>query len=239
MRPRALRAAVPVAVPCAVLCAVLAGCGGGGVGGGKSNGVDAKRPQAIVEAAQRAGNEASAVHVSGTIAASGMPVTLDLRLVAGKGGSGTVSEGGLSFELIRVGNAAYIKGSEAFYKRFGGSAMAQLLKDKWLKAPTTAEQFATLGAITDIRSLFAQTLSSHGPLQRRTVTTVRGREVVPVVDLTRGGTLYVATTGKPYPVELTKSGSTGGTLTFDRWNEPITLTAPSNAVDITKLAPGG
>jgi hypothetical protein len=218
-----------------VLCAALAGCGGSG----KSNGVAAKEPQAIVETARTAAEEASAVHVSGTIASSGTPVALDLNLVAGEGGSGTVSEGGLSFQLIRIGDAAYIKGSEAFYKRFGGSAMAQLLKDKWLKAPTTGEQFKTLGDITDIRSLFAQTLSSHGPLQKHSVTKVSGQEVVPVVDVTRGGTLYVATTGKPYPVQLTKSGSTGGTLSFDRWNEPITLKAPSNAVDITKLQSGG
>jgi hypothetical protein len=231
MRPGLLRAAVSLAV----LSAALAGCGGGG----KSNGVADKQPEAIVETSRSAAEEASAVHVSGTIAATGTPVTLDLSLVAGKGGSGTVSEGGLSFQLIRIGDTAYIKGSDAFYKRFGGSAMAQLLKGKWLKAPATGEQFKTLGSITDNRQLFAQTLSSHGPLQKRSTTTVSGQEVVPVVDLARGGTLYVATTGKPYPVELTKSGSSGGTLTFDRWNEPITLKAPANAVDITKLQSGG
>ena len=39
-------------------------------------------------------------------------------------------------------------------------------------------------------------------------------------------------------LELTKSGSSGGTLTFDRWNEPLTITAPAGAIDIPALRSG-
>jgi hypothetical protein len=59
--------------------------------------------------------------------------------------------------------------------------------------------------------------------------------VIAVNDVTKGGTLYVATTGKPYPVEIVKTGSQPGRVDFDHFNESVTLTAPSNAIDIAQF----
>ena len=53
-------------------------------------------------------------------------------------------------------------------------------------------------------------------------------------DSTKSGTLYVAATGKPYPVSVAKGSS--GSITFDSWNAAVTLNAPPNAVDISALA---
>jgi hypothetical protein len=51
-----------------------------------------------------------------------------------------------------------------------------------------------------------------------------------------GGSLYVATTGEPYPVEIAQgSGTSTGAVHFDDWNEPVDIVAPKNAVDIAKL----
>jgi hypothetical protein len=58
---------------------------------------------------------------------------------------------------------------------------------------------------------------------------------VAVIDTTKGGTLYVATTGPPYPVQVSKKGSDGGRIVFDRYNQSATLTAPVNAIDVSKL----
>src|ERR1017187_8054585 len=100
--------ALAILVASAVL---LAGCGGSGA---KSNG-EAKNPAAKVAAdALQAAVAASAVHVSGAIVSGGTPLTLDIHLVKGKGGSGEMSEQGLKFQLVRVGGKAYIKGSDAF-----------------------------------------------------------------------------------------------------------------------------
>jgi len=48
----------------------------------------------------------------------------------------------------------------------------------------------------------------------------------------------VATTGSPYPVELSKDGSGGGKIVFDKWNKSVTLTAPANAININQLQGG-
>ena len=90
-----------------VAVAVLAGCGGGG---SSSNGVAAKSPAEILSAAKTAATQASAVHIAGSIVGSGgTPLTIDLHLVAAKGGKGHMTESGLGFDIIRIGNKAYVR----------------------------------------------------------------------------------------------------------------------------------
>jgi hypothetical protein len=222
---------VAPALGLALLAGLLGGCGSSSSG----NGVAAKTPTGIVAAAKVAADAASSVHVAGSIVSGGSPITLDLDLLAGKGGRGQLTENGLGFELIETGGTVYIKGSSAFYHHIGGSAAAQLLQGKWLKAPSTSKEFASISSLTDLRQLVDSTLANHGALAKGSTATVSGQKVVGVTDTGKGGTLYVAATGQPYPIEITKSGVGGGTITFDRWNESVSLAAPANAIDITQL----
>jgi hypothetical protein len=214
----------------------LAGCGGSSSG----NGVAAKSPSEIIAAAKSAADGAHTVHVSGSTVTAGTPITLDLSLVAGKGGRGRIAENGLSFELIELEGTIYIKGSAAFYKHFAGAAAAQLLQGKWLKAPATSASFAGLSSLIELHKLLDAALASSDKTLMSTGTrTVKGQAVVGVKDTAQGETIYVATTGKPYPVAATKSGASGGTIAFAEWDKPVTLTAPTNAVDIEQLQHGG
>jgi hypothetical protein len=219
----------------AVTAALIVGCGSSGSSG---NGVASKTPAEIVAATKVAADAASSVHVSGSIVSNGSPITLDLDLLKGKGGRGQLSESGLSFELIQTGGTVYINGSPAFYRHVGGSAAAQLFQGKWLKAPASSGSFASLASLTDIRQLVDTTLANHGTLAKGGSTTVAGQKVIGVTDTSKGGTLYIATTGQPYPIEVRKDGASGGKIVFDRWNEPVTITAPANAIDITQLQSG-
>jgi hypothetical protein len=207
----------------------LAGCGGA-----SSNGVAAKSPDAIVAAATNAIRGAKSVHVSGSIVNSGSPVTLDLNLAAGKGGGGRMSENGLSFRIIVLKRVVYINGSDTFWRHFGGNAAAQLFHGKWLRGPASG-QLGSVAALTDLQSLFSKLLSTHGALAKGSTSTVDGQKVVAVKDTTKGGTLYVATTGKPYPIEVSKTGPQGGHVIFDRYNEAVSLSAPANSIDVSKL----
>jgi hypothetical protein len=233
MRPRLPRCAGP-ALGLVLLAGLLGGCGSSSSG----NGVAAKTPTEIVAAAKVAADAASSVHISGSIVSGGSPITLDLDLLAGKGGRGRLTESGLGFELIETGGTVYIKGSSAFYRHIGGTAAAQLLQGKWLKAPTTSKEFASISSLTDLRQLVDSTLANHGTLAKASTKAVNGQKAVGVTDTGKGGTLYVAETGQPYPIEITKSGTGGGTITFDRWNESVSLVAPANAIDITQLRSG-
>ncbi len=109
---------------------------------------------------------------------AGTPITLDLSLVAGKGGRGRISENGLSFELVELEGTIYIKGSAAFYKHFAGAAAAQLLQGKWLKAPATSASFAGLSSLTELRKLLDAALaSSNKALVAAGTRTVQGQAV--------------------------------------------------------------
>jgi hypothetical protein len=233
MRLRRLSAAL---LSLALILAALSGCGSSSSG----NGVASKSPSEILTAAKAAADSASSVRVSGSTVTGGTPIALDLSLVAGKGGRGKLSQSGLSFELIEIDGTIYINGSPAFYSHFAGPAAAQLLHGKWLKASTSNASFAGLSSLTDLRKLLDAALSnSHNSLTKVGTSTVNGQPVVGLKDTAQNGILYVATTGTAYPLEITKNGSGGGKITFSEWNKPVTLTAPTNAVDIEQLQKGG
>ncbi len=214
---------------CVAAVAGIAGCGGA-----SNNGVAAKSPDGIVSAASNAVSGVKSVHVSGSLVSGGSPITLNLTLVSGKGGGGQMSQNGLSFRLIQVGQVVYINGSDAFWRHFGGGSAAQLFHGKWLRAPANG-QFSSIASLTNVQTLFNKLLSNHGSLAKGPTSTVAGQKVVAVIDTTKGGTLYVATTGPPYPVEVSEKGSNGGRIVFDRYNQSASLTAPANAIDISKL----
>jgi hypothetical protein len=218
-----------------VALAGIAGCGGSSSAG---NGVASKSPTEIISSAKAAADGASSVHVIGSIVNAGSTIALDMELLKGTGGRGRLSQNGLSFELVEVGGSVYIKGSPAFYRHFAGGAAAQLLQGKWLKAPANTGSFASLGSLTDLRKLLDSTLSSHGSLSKGATSTIEGQQAIGVKDVSRGGVLYVATKGTPFPLEITKGGSGGGRVNFNRWNAPVSVRAPANAVDLGQLESG-
>jgi hypothetical protein len=197
--------------------------------------VASKTPTQIIAAAKSASASAKSAHISGSIVSGGKPISLDMKLVAGKGGEGQIVLEGLSIRLVEVGQAVYMNGSTAFYQHIAGSAAAQLLQGKWLKVPASSSGFASLASLTDLGKLIATTLASHGKLISAGTTTIDGQKAVGVTDSAKGGTLYVATTGTPFPLEVIKHGADGGKIVFDEWNKPVTLSAPADSVDIDKL----
>lgn len=210
---------------------LLAGCGGA-----KGNGEAAKTAAQVLADTKAAAITATSVHVSGSGANAGSPISLNLYLVGGKGGKGTITLNGLTFQIVRIGDSAYFKGSTTFWQHFGGSAVAALLQGRWLKAPATAGRFASFTPLTDISRLFDAIIAPTDTLQNEGKQKVNGVSVIAIRDSTKNGTLYVAASGTPYPVSIAKSGS--GSIAFDSWNAPVTLNAPANAVDISALTGG-
>jgi hypothetical protein len=219
---------------CFALLLALVGCGSS-----SSSSVASKSAEQIVSESKAAAEAASSVHVSGSLQSGGTPVTLDLHLAAGKGARGELSQNGASFKLILVGDTAYISGSPAFYRSLGGAAAAQLFQGKWLKASAKTGDFASFGTLADMRKLIDSTLTTSGALAKGATTVVNGQNAVAITDTTKDGTLYVATSGKPFPLQLSKGGSESGKITFDGWNEPVTIAAPSNSIDLAELKAAG
>jgi hypothetical protein len=214
---------------------ILAGCGSSG-NSAKSNGEESKPAARVLAHAKAAATSASSAHVSGSIQSEGTPITLDLSTARGKGAKGSMSTSGLKFDLVRIGDTLYIRGSDEFLKHFAGGAVAQLLHDKWLKASATHGRLKSLAPLTSLGALFEGVSANHGKLVNDGKKTYKGDAVVVIRDTSDNSKLYVEATGKPYPVAIVgaKKGESG-TITFGDWNKSVSLTAPDGAIDISQF----
>ena len=66
---------------------------------------------------------------------------------------------------------------------------------------------------------------------------VDGEDVV-VVQQENGSTLKVADDDPAFPLEMSNSGDSTGTVTFDRFGETTDISAPVNPLDLSQLAGG-
>jgi hypothetical protein len=214
---------------------LLAGCGSGG---SKSNGVASMTPTQILAEVQKATASASSVHVAGSGTSGGTPIALDLKLVTEKGGAGHIEIDGLGFDIIRVGPKMYFKGEKGFLAHYAGAQAAQLLAGRWFYVPSNSSGFSKFTPLTNLNQLMNQILTSHGTIEKGDETKVDGQPAIPLTDTTQGGTLYVATTGPAYPLELAPGNGKGGSITFTEWDEPMTLTRPARSIDYARLTGG-
>jgi hypothetical protein len=215
----------------AIVAVLLAGCGG--KKGPSDNGVASMTPQQILVQMKKAVAGASSVHIIGGGTNNGSTLALDLQLVAGKGGAGHITVSGLSFDIIKIGPKLYFKGEKAFLKQYAGPA-ASLFAGRWFAVSTSVPQFASFGSLTDIVKLTNNIIAAAGTLTKGSTKTIDGQPAIAIVDSGNGGTLYVATTGPAYPLELDPAKGKGG-VKFTEWDQPVTLKAPSNPLDFAKL----
>lgn len=211
-----------------------------GRSGAHASGIASESPSAILKATSTAVQSLQSVHVQGSGADAGKLVGFDLTLKAGVGSTGSLSLNGDSIKVVILGGEVYINGSQAFWKANTSAAVAQLVAGKWLKGPSTGS-FASFAEFGSLSKLFQTLFASHGKLTKSAKTTVRGVSAIGLVDTTQGGTLYVAATGQPYPLEIVNRGksSGGGTLSFTRFNAPVQITAPSGAINLSQLKSAG
>ncbi len=170
----------------------------------------------------------------GTRTDGGLPLTLDLQL-ANQSGQGRVSLEQLSFEAIRVGDALYLKGNKAFYTQLGAAGV-EVPNDTWVKASASDPQLAALASFTEPQRQMER-LFTLGPIVKGTTTTVMGQKAFTLRQATKSspGILYVAATGKPYPLQLVKHGKDSAEITFSGWNQPVSVTAPSKTIELSQL----
>ncbi len=226
---RVTRGRIHAALGVLVISVTLPACGGS-----SGNGVAGKSVGGITQAMTQALAHVTSAHISGTIAAGASQTGLDLKLVSGKGGRGTISQGPLSFRVVVVGGQVYIYGGKVFLSRFGGSSAVKLFSGKWLQEPATG-QYALFASLTNLQSLFHQLLSHKDRITKGSQTKVEGQQAIELIDKSRGGTLYVATTGKPLPIAIVKTGTSGGRIDFSGYDQPVTLTAPKGAINLSGL----
>ena len=211
---------------------LIAGCGSSSSG----NGVASKSAQEIAKTAINAAGAAQSVHTSGTVENGGHALRLDAKVNVEKSLEGEFTQDGYSFKIIVVDGNAYLNGKGAF-EHFGNPAFTKLLNGRWLQIPASDPEFHAFSQFTHLHELF-KLPSEHPSLTKLGESTINGQKVIGVRDNSKGGVLYVATTGTAYPVAITKAVGSNQILTFGDWNATFRITAPKNSINLSELTSG-
>ncbi len=227
--PRGATLTLPIAM--AVIAIVLAGCGS------SSEGTASKSPAEILAASRSAAEGASSVDIVDQDSAGGLSLTTHLQL-AKSGGRASLSFLGLHYEAIRIGNTVYVKGNPVFYRHLTKKTGVHVPVGTWVKAPVAAgSALASYAGLTDMSRELGLLLGHTGPPTKGATTTVNGQKAIELKDAGKlfTGAIYIAATGEPYPIEIVKHGRETGHITFTAWNDPVTLSAPAGAVQLSNL----
>jgi len=237
VRPSKLMSAV--AVSAALL---LAGCGGSSASSAASstapasNGVADKTADQILAATTAAAKAQTAVHVSGKGTSGGQTMGIDLQLSKGKGGFGSITLAGDTLKIVSDGTTVYFKGDKTFWTNQASAAAAALIGDRWLKAPVTNASFASLAQFADFDTAVGQFIKPDGAITKGEQKSVNGTPAVALVSTS--GSLWVATTGDPLPLQIS-NGKPGEELTFADWGKAVDVTsqipAEKDTIDLSKL----
>jgi hypothetical protein len=208
-------------------------------GSATGNGVADLPADQILARAKAALKSADSVRIKGTGRESAQTFSLDLRY-SGANTAGTLGVGGQTIELRKLGKVVYLKGSREFWRSSGGEAAAQLLAGKWLKTPANDKRFGDLSELTDLSKAADGLLDPDGTLTKGETKTVNGVQAIGLTSSGKDpGTLYVATTGEPYPLQIASSASSSsqGSLDFLDYGKPVTVSTPpaEQVVDVSKL----
>ncbi|WP_431999585.1 hypothetical protein [Streptomyces sioyaensis] len=225
---RTVRAAL-VGAACAALAAALTGCGGQDPDAG-TNGLGKLPPTKIESKARAAAQRAGTVHLSGNVVSQGRTYKLDMSL-AKDGAKGELTTKAAAFQLLRVGDALYLKADAAFWAGEKGGASggaASKLDGKYVKVPAADPVHKRFSGFTDKDTLLAGLLGLHGKLTAGDRGDVGGVRTIRLAAAGgAGGTLDVSLDGTPYPLRLQRAGG-AGVLRLDDWGKRVDLRAPDS-----------
>jgi len=220
-----------------VSCGALLVANGGGASAASSN---AKQ---LVINAIAATETASSVQVVGTVTSPSQTIGLSVRALNANQGLGTITINGAAVKIVRLGARVYFNADAAFWTQNAG-ASAAVYAGQWVSTSATGSDGKSFSEFLGSAALFKQ-LFSGSNLNQSTFTqgpntTVAG---VPVVAVTgknatnaTTGIVYIARTGKPYIIELTKTDKTGSSrLVFSAYDRPVHAKAPKHSVTIQQL----
>lgn len=226
---------VRIVIMAAAAGALVAGCGSSGPSSssGGSNGIANDSASQIVTTAFNNLKSAKSVKVISGPSNTAKAAGLSGQFYSGGDVDATVSEGGLSLNLIKIGPTDYVRAGTSFWTSSGfPSADVSKIANVWVIAPDSQVHLGSQYTLTALAGSLDKDL---GTLTKGTTTTINGQPAIEVISSTQG-TIYVATTGTAYPIEaIAKAGSGKTGAQFSDWDQAAVPTAPAGAKTLTQL----
>ncbi|MFE3070365.1 hypothetical protein [Streptomyces sp. NPDC059247] len=230
---RLRRAVVPLTL-CAGLTVGMTACAADPDEG--TNGVGRLSATEIEDKARDAADTAKAVRLSGTLVSKGGTFKLNMRLRQ-DGAAGSVTTKNSTFELLRVGDALFLKAAADFWSHDASadgspsdsdSEAADKLDDKFVKVPQGDPSYKQLRGFTDMGPLLAGLTGLHGEKVKGDRDQIGGIRTIKVKGGGdgEGGILDVALDGVPYPLRFARGGG-AGVVVLSEWDKSFPLAEPS------------
>ncbi|MFF2653185.1 hypothetical protein [Streptomyces sp. NPDC058045] len=223
--------------------------------GGKPNGVERLDPGKVAAKARSALLGADSLRLRlddrGEAGSAGNQLTaMDLRLDTRGDCRGSLTlGGGGSVTMVKRGDEIWMKPDRAFWRgqlQDRGDAMARKVHGRYVHGTTRDSLLSPLAGACDLDGFRHQLTDGAGgrnggpPAYKGRPTQVGGVEALPLVREQKGtaNTLYVATRGRPYPVQLTQRGPGADVrVRLTEYQRPVHAQPPptSSSVDVAVL----
>lgn len=204
----------------------MSGCGGGT----KLNGEQSKTGDQVAQDAVNALRGTSSAHMIFSGPVGNTTATFDLTF-KGNDTKGSVSTNGTTFQIVKIGDQAYVKGSKATYTALTNARIAEIIGDRWLHL--SGSQAASYTGIT--LSNITSSLNTATWAKAVTRTKLDGKDVVVITNTKDSSQVYVANTGTPYPLKGQGKTAAAGSWRLTDYNAPVTIAAPADALDLDAL----
>jgi hypothetical protein len=197
---------------------------------GHDNGVSTLPAKEIATRAGRAIHNV-AVHVRGTTSDGGLQIaTMDVFSGGFDVARCTVSEAGLTIDVLRVGGTDYVRAPSSVWASLGVPTSARA-DGKFVRAPARSTAFLSFTKFLEVSRSLGDELTATEKATLDGTATINGVPTVAVTAVTPGlsplpiGTIYVATVGEPYVVRWVSPGD-AGSLDFSDYQKPVVVDAP-------------
>lgn len=189
------------------------------------NGIDRLEPDAALEEAIQAMDATGSYRVKGTTMSGS---EINIRFKVGAGSRGKLKTDGGTVKIRSVDDQLLVSGDAEQLSEEIGEDIDDTIGDKWLLMdPNTASVFEIFAS----GEAFAEAvLGAQGPGEVTSVKDVDEQPAVGLVFPETGGTLWVAASGKPYPLRFEEEGATAerGVLKFSDFGEKVKLKLPDD-----------
>lgn len=188
---------------------------------GKANGVEELGPKQILNQARKAALAARSVNLVGTSPAASLNL-----VVTNDSSDGKRSSGDTTLKTRVVDGVIYVKADEAYWTQAFNKKKAKKIGSKWVAGDLANPKLKSFRQTSTMKPLMDQFLVLSGTGEVGEVGVAAGQPAVPITS--SAGTTWVATTGKPYVLQITSAPETGedATVDFKNWNKKVVIKAP-------------
>ncbi|MGA7362921.1 MAG: hypothetical protein WBZ07_08235 [Candidatus Dormiibacterota bacterium] len=202
------------------------------------NGIQQEKGPAIVAAAGKALGSARTFQIQATSTVHGSQGSIIFDIEGANEGEGTFTSSTISFQAEELGGTDYFR-STSLWSQVGGASLQSDLGNRWVyiaaSSSTAADLTQAFATLTSPKELGLEITKQAPTAVKGKVSVYEGQSVI-AVDEPPARTLYVSTTGKPYPLRWVQPAS--GSVIFRDFGKRFHFKSPKKPLNLAAILAG-